>query len=322
MLHVNIYDVEILNRGDIISIQDDFKLLKTKLSVEPLTANSKNLELIQSFTANEKGKGLEYFLHNDAWTDDLNGNTKVYLVKEDSSDEILFYFALKAGLLYRSIKYDDFVLTEKEREIVEICVEYYLQSSENITTDEILSWYTDESFDNYKLAEIIEYKIDVKLQARNDLHITNESQNIERVLETFPGIVITHFCKNESALFKPQLAFPLGFYVFWEIIVNIVTKVSKFIGIQYLYLFAAYNTDNFSTTKMNLFNDDGKKPASVLKLVDYYKREFKFETVQGMTILKPYYDFECYTLLQSISDLRRNRKRAWEEQLFAESCNR
>lgn len=105
--------------------------------------------------------------------------------------------------MYRSIKDDDFVLTEKEREIVEICVEYYLQSSENITTDEILSWYTDESFDNYKLAEIIEYKIDVKLQARNDLHITNESQNIERVLETFPGIVITHFCKNESALFKP-----------------------------------------------------------------------------------------------------------------------
>lgn len=218
MLHVNIYDVEILNRGDIISIQDDFKLLKTKLSVEPLTANSKNLELIQSFTANEKGKGLEYFLHNDAWTDDLNGNTKVYLVKEDSSDEILFYFALKAGLLYRSIKDDDFVLTEKEREIVEICVEYYLQSSENITTDKILSWYTDESFDNYKLAEIIEYKIDVKLQARNDLHITNESQNIERVLETFPGIVITHFCKNESALFKPQLAFPLGFYVFGRLL--------------------------------------------------------------------------------------------------------
>ena len=57
MLHVNIYDVEILNRGDIISIQDDFKLLKTKLSVEPLTANSKNLELIQSFR-----KGIGVFL--------------------------------------------------------------------------------------------------------------------------------------------------------------------------------------------------------------------------------------------------------------------
>ena len=64
MLHVNIYDVEILNRGDIISIQDDFKLLKTKLSVEPLTANSKNLELIQSLqqTKKERDWSISYIM--------------------------------------------------------------------------------------------------------------------------------------------------------------------------------------------------------------------------------------------------------------------
>lgn len=53
--------------------------------------------------------------------------------------------------------------------------------------------------------------------------------------------------------------------------------------------------------------------VSNYNLVNYYKTELKFREVQNMTILKPHYDFECFSLIQPIKDLVNNRYTAWIE---------
>ena len=45
-----------------------------------------------------------------AWDEDINGGTKVCLVKDRETGVIVFFFALKSGLLYRAIDADEYDL--------------------------------------------------------------------------------------------------------------------------------------------------------------------------------------------------------------------
>ncbi len=300
-----------------INIQEQKDWLKSQLTVEFLTSDPANESLIQSFSANKQGKGLELFLKSRAWQEDIDGSTRVYLVKEKSSGVIVFFFALKAGLLYKAIEDDDYILTEKERDIVNLCIEYSLDPSNSLAPDDVFEWYSDDPLDKDKLRKIIEEKVDIKLQAKQDQQVTNETVNIMRVSKTFPGIVLTHFCKNQNSSLPYSLLFPLGFYVFWEIITDKVLQISKYLGCQYLYLFAADNTAHTEESESFLdflyadVSDDFSEEKSSYKLIEYYKNELKFEDVQNMTILKPHYDFECYSLVQPINKLLKNKEAAW-----------
>ena len=52
-----------------------------------------------------------------------------------------------------------------------------------------------------------------------------------------------HFCKNEMYIPDEHLDFPLGFGIFWEVIVPRILEITEHIGCQYLYLFAADHTE-------------------------------------------------------------------------------
>ena len=187
---------------------------------------------------------MEKYLHEAAWEEDNSGATKVYLVKDRKTNAILFFFALKAGLVYKEIGDDDYVLSEQEDEIVKACIEFILDSDSDITPDEVFTWYEEEAFDKEKLLKVIEERSDVKREAKLDRAHYNGRVNEKHVLKTFPGIVLTHFCRNEGVTMYGEMDFPLGFYVFWEIIALKVLEISKYIGCQYLYLFAADQTEN------------------------------------------------------------------------------
>lgn len=58
-------------------------------------------------------------------------------------------------------------------------------------------------------------------------------------------------------------------------------------------------------------DDEPNQKILTYKLVEYYKNELKFEEVHGLSILKPAYDFECFSLIQPIAALADNRERAW-----------
>lgn len=300
-----------------INIEEQKGWLESRLEVIPLTSNKINQSVVKEFNACKQGKRLEKYLHDNAWEEDISGGTKVYLVKDKKTGVTVFFFALKSGLLYRAIDADEHDLSMKEKEILDLCVKSHFDTPGELTIDDVFSWYEDETFDKDRLRKLIEERIDLKANAKLDLEQTAEQNNIMRVAKTFPGIVLTHFCKSEDNPFSKLLAFPLGFYVFWEIIVKKVLYISSILGCQYLYLFAADDTEPEPIG--NSFYDyiyddiyDGESVAiPAYKLVEYYKNELKFEEVQGMTILKPTYDFNCFSLIQPVSMLENNRKAAW-----------
>ena len=297
-----------------IDIQKQCEMLDSRLNVELLTSDESNREKVRSFRADKLGKGLELYLKENAWNDDQNGVTKVYLVKD--SDDIVFYFALSAGLLYKEIGSDDSQLSEEEKEIVRLCVEAALKGNTDYTTDEVLSWYEDGLIDKDRLRKLIKKRIELKLAARDDSERTKNTVNVRQVAETFPGIVLTHFCKNAEYSCPESLSFPIGFYVFWEIVVKKVLQIASYIGCQYLYLFAADNTETPIKEISALYPEDWEADDDfdimpTYRLVDYYKNELKFEEVQDVAMLKPYYDFSCFSLIQETNLLSEHRNAAW-----------
>ena len=49
----------------------------------------------------------------------------------------------------------------------------------------------------------------------------------------------------------------------------------------------------------------------MLRLVDYYQRELKFEFVTKYKILKPHFERTCFTLVQEVEGLQENRESVW-----------
>lgn len=299
---------------DKITIQEQKDYLKEQLVVETFTSSESNKCAVQGFVASKKGKGLERYLKENAWEEDIDGNTKVYLVKDKNTKEIVFFFALNAGLLYSELNERENNLTEQEKEIVDICVQYKLGEDNTYTPEEIFEWYKDSPLDKEKLRRIIEEETQIKFDAKNDVSKTDKGVNIKHVLQTYPSIVLTHFCKNVKIKQYDKLTIPLGFYVFWEIVIEKVLEIAQLLGCQYLYLFAADNSEKcesvYSVQNM-IYDIDEDEIVPTYKLVEYYKNELKFEAVQRLTILKPHYDFECFSLFQPIKKLLDNRERSW-----------
>ena len=103
-----------------INIEEQKGWLESRLEVEALTSNKINQSLVKAFNACKQGKGLEKYLHDNAWDEDINGGTKVYLVKDRETGVIVFFFALKSGLLYRAIDADEYDLSMKEKGILDL----------------------------------------------------------------------------------------------------------------------------------------------------------------------------------------------------------
>ena len=60
-----------------------------------------------------------------------------------------------------------------------------------------------------------------------------------------------------------------------------------------------------------MYDIDGEENLTIRKLVEYYKTEFKFEEPNHLSILKPYYDYDCWSLIQPIGQLKDRRKTSW-----------
>lgn len=85
---------------------------------EVLTSNPNNKELIKDFVSKKAKNQLENYIRDEdkAWAEDIDGETRVYLIK-DKSGEIALFFSIKCGLLIgENPKYR---LTEDEREFVD-----------------------------------------------------------------------------------------------------------------------------------------------------------------------------------------------------------
>ena len=66
---------------------------------EVLTANPQNRELIKTFVSKKANNQLETYIKDEdkAWAEDSGGETRVYVVKDESGETA--FFSIKCGLL-------------------------------------------------------------------------------------------------------------------------------------------------------------------------------------------------------------------------------
>lgn len=113
----------------------------------------------------------------------------------------------------------------------------------------------------------------------------------DKVGATFSGIEIVQFCSNEDCLdyWKNYgINQKLGVVVFWQFIVPIIIKIKEWIGCEYLFLFAADDSEDEN-------------------LVNYYKSWLKFESSNERSAATPVYDLTCKFLYQETCSLEEKR---------------
>ena len=263
------------------------------LQIEPLTSNIKNKGLLSEFVSKKKNNSLESYLKEDAWKEDTEGTTRVYLVKDDR-DCVAAFFSIKCGLLIGENL--DEKLPEQQRmfvnSIIDLLDEKDSSSEKQKLFDAGQSLFGEEVDKLFEIAERIHTR-------KNESKIIKQHESTQPVPNCIPAIEIQHFCKNENFTLPDEIKVPLGFGIFWEKIVPLLLQLTEKVGCKYIYLFAADKSDANSTNK---------------RLIDYYIEDFKFSECDiGMKFVKPDYDEGCYGLVQPVSMLKKNKEDVWSE---------
>lgn len=256
------------------------------LVCERLSRNPANMREIDQFFNSKNDKLVERLL-NEAYSEDEGDKIAYYLVK-DKEGHILFYFSLKCGQLYD--KHLDFDLFKLLGELYDGLLK--MKSEPDITPEDSLA-----------IDKILEEIRSRKGVLKEDLKkITKKNRSIEdfekvfkddadKVGATFSGIEIVQFCSNEDCLdyWKNYgINQKLGVVVFWHFIVPIIIKIKEWIGCEYLFLFAADDSEDEN-------------------LVNYYKSWLKFESSNERSAATPVYDLTCKFLYQETCSLEDKR---------------
>lgn len=221
-----------------------------------LSSDESNKNRILKFE-NSLNPNLVDYLKQDAWEDDLNAANAVYIVIDnENNSDIVMYFALKCGMFSSSFSSDIYDLLDNLDEDV---------------------WKQIPS----NKAEALKYLKNFIEDAKN----TNE---INKVPDTNPGVELSQFCINLSyrkkMLDKGIDTKGIGAYFFHSEIYPIVQLIKEYVGCQFLYLFAADSSDDNS-------------------LINYYRNALGFSTLddydkkltndQDVIPIMPYYDYRC-----------------------------
>ncbi|MCI5641116.1 MAG: hypothetical protein MR316_09120 [Lachnospiraceae bacterium] len=261
-----------------------------------MTADYNNKEMLREFVSEKANNQLEAYIKDEdkAWAEDSDGETRVYLVK-DGAGEIALFFSIKCGLLV--VENPKYKLTPEEREYVGFIVD-----AKKKQDDEALnSYYGCGESEFGERIEVLFELADRRIDAKKEAKATGQTENW-RVKECVSAMELRHLCKNESYMEPENLGVPLGFGIFWEVIVPRILKITKQIGCKYIYLFAADNSEEFGD-------------SDIKKLVFYYKNAFKFyeSANDDLTLVKPDYDEDCFRLIQEVKMLEKNRETIWQE---------
>ncbi len=267
-------------------ITEEQQEILESLVCERLSRNSANMREIDQFFNSKNDKLVERLL-NEAYSEDEEDKIAYYLVK-DKEGHILFYFSLKCGQLYdKHLDFDLFkLLGELYDGLLKMKSEPDISQEDSIVIDKVL-----EEIRSRKgvLKEDLK-KITKKNQSIEDFEKVFKD-DADKVGATFSGIEIVQFCSNEDSLVywkKYGVNQKLGVVVFWQFIVPIIIKIKELIGCEYLFLFAADDSEDEN-------------------LVNYYKSWLKFESSNERSAATPVYDLTCKFLYQETCSLKEKR---------------
>ncbi|MBQ9886700.1 MAG: hypothetical protein IJM37_07580 [Lachnospiraceae bacterium] len=263
---------------------------------ERLSVNYANVAAMSSF-ASRRGESLVNYIMHNGLKEDVSGKTAYYVIKNERKD-ILMFFSLKCGALFEPL--DD--ETEVKRDLDRLII--LLQAIKNAGgSDAEADKEANEILQKYSLGDRLSMndfdaildKIKKKgkyLKMLSGDKEMEDNENIFRVLSTYSGIELVHFCTNDNlkARWKEyNLGHTMGEVLFWKFIAPKFFEAQKIIGCEYAFLFAAD------------LSEDGT-------LVNYYDTILKFKKSMDVGTNKPFYDFCCDFMCQSVNDLRKNRQ--------------
>lgn len=144
-------------------------------------------------------------------------------------------------------------------------------------------------------------------------------KNIVRTKESYPAVELVHFCAYDNvghkefpkdwSLYEKQLEYAkdntvmeqwlkkgmggnsLGATLFWHFVVPAIQDIRKTAGCEYVYLFAADNSNSKNGPLAN----------------HYLKLGFEFK--EGLYVTKPIYDFKCFFMCQKIDALQKGKNK-------------
>lgn len=263
------------------------------LVVERLRDNREaNVLLVKSFENKKNPTLVKVITSNYAFDKDEEGKAAYYVVKTPSG-ELLLYFSLKCGELFKKLDMERIQLARCIREAVYKILNKEMFPEEDV---KVASDFLRKNRENIKsvlpdIESYLEKKDDFKADINAELN-----PEVQRVLHTYPAIEVVEFCANEkgrAAWRKMGIDRKMGECVFWHCIVPKLKRVQDEVGCQYVYLFAADSSL------------DGD-------LANYYKAALHFEQSTTFGANKPQYDFQCFFLYQEMRKLLRCREDFYE----------
>lgn len=267
--------------------KDQLGILES-LRCERLSSDRSNLYAVENFS-NSINDDIALTLRNEAFKEDESNSIAYYVVKHPN-DQILFFFSLKCGLLF-----DHFINPELLKQLQKLAEELNDISDDRSLTPQQRRDVTDvmekiranKGVTKDDIHKLRQQKLDILEELEKEFNT-----DIARVGKTFSGIELVHFCSNTEAddswenFGFPQLR---GTIIFWYFVVPMVMEAIKYVGSQYLFLFAA----------------DRSKDE---KLVRYYEDQLNFTRPDELATAKPFYDFTCRFMCHDISSLEIERK--------------
>ena len=271
--------------GNTYPITEEQKAFLSTFTCQRLTDDPENLKKIQRFHS-YRGTGLVYSLRNFAWEEDRCGSTAYYVIKNDQ-DQIVLFFSLKCGALF------DPGYVKKFMDEFDELRTMFSNWRQSLTGDEAAKQYMQElrsalgdeeylrrisTLESEYYQQMYKYK-DIKSDKRNE-----PNSMIIRVDQSHSAIELVEFCTNDrtkscwNSFSQNQFEKrrnTMGKVFFWWFIVPKMIEISRLIGCEYAYLFAADR------------DPDGD-------LVRYYEDALHFRKLQHLGTIKPYYDMNCF----------------------------
>lgn len=242
----------------------------------------------------------------------------------EPNPQIAFYFGLSSGLM---IDVPEKTASKAE----DTLVDSFIQAA-NIEDETIREQLTDELYQSvrniYGAGETKRLMAIAKKENAMyvDRMLARESENQTiQSQKTYPAMELTHFARNLRYQTPVEMdEFSLGEYVFWEIIMGKIEKIKAETGLQYLYLFAAdpkMEGNPLDEQEIDELAHSMDFPEEVMKkmrdnisgkLISYYRNRFGFRIVDGVRLVKPNYDFGCYSMYASLDTLELNKISNWD----------
>lgn len=275
-----------------MKITDEQRAVLASLTCERLSSDADNFYSLDSF-CNSRNENLAVALQNDAYSYDESNKIAYYLVKHPDGD-ILFYFSLKCGSLY-----DKYLDEQRKSHMTKLIIELINQKNDASTSPDDLQ-IINNLLEKFRVRKGIT-KADLGRLKHKDSETIQEIENElndenTKVGATFAGVELVEFCANDATRDKWKalgLNKKAGIVVFWHFIVPRILEVMKYVGCEYVFLFAADSTVDET-------------------LVNYYRTFLRFESSDDRKATTPLYDLNCKFMYQRISDLGKHRKEFYE----------